>query len=140
MSFCVGEYAMRDLLLLFLLIFSLVLPDTGMATEDIVFLKNSTHIRILAASCAACHGTNGNAVGDNNKDIETVSLAGLKSSYIAQRLMDFRSGARDSTVMHHHAKGLNLDEINQLADFFSHQKIVKHFSPKPQQLKVGGNE
>ncbi len=131
---------MRNLLLLILLISSLALPNIGMAAEDFILLETSTHIRTLAASCAACHGTNGNAVGDNNKDTETLSLAGLKSSHIAQRLMDFRTGARNSTVMHHHATGLTLEEINHLADYFSHQKPVKHFSPKPQPLKVDSNE
>lgn len=131
---------MKNLLLRTLLISSLVLPNIGIAAEDIVFLETSTHVRTLAASCAACHGTNGNAAGNNNSATETLSLAGLESSRIAQRLMDFRTGARKSTVMHHHAKGLSLEEINQLADYFSHQKPVKHFSPKPQPLKVDSNE
>lgn len=113
----------------------LVFSTPGMAAEDIVISDDSLHIRTLAASCAACHGTQGNAVG-NNQSTETLTLAGLGREHIAQRLMDFRTGARTSTVMHHHAKGLTVDEINQLADYFSHQPVVKRYAPQAQSLKA----
>ncbi len=76
----------------------------------------STHIPTLAATCAACHGTNGNSVNI------TPSLAGLDAGYFSSQMFAFKKGERSSTVMHHHAKGLNDDEINALAIYFSHQK------------------
>ena len=73
------------------------------------------HTRTLAASCAACHGPNGNSVGG------TPVLAGLDRSHFLLQMQSFRNGARASTVMHHHAKGLTFEEIEALADYFSVQ-------------------
>ncbi len=77
------------------------------------------HARNLAASCAACHGTNGNSVGG------TPVLAGLERNYFSKQMKDFKSGARPATVMHQHAKGYTDKEIEQLADFFAGQKSAK---------------
>ena len=76
----------------------------------------STHARNLAASCAACHGTNGNSVGG------TPILAGLDKALFVKQLQDFKTGARPATVMQQHAKGYTAEEIELLADFFSAQK------------------
>ena len=73
------------------------------------------HTRTLAASCAACHGPNGNSVGG------TPVLAGLDRSHFLLQMQSFRNGARASTVMHHHAKGLTIEEIEALAEYFSMQ-------------------
>lgn len=73
------------------------------------------HLRVLAASCAACHGTNGNSVGG------TPVLAGLAPNYFITQMQAFRSGTLPSTVMHRHAKGLTEAEINQLAEYFAAQ-------------------
>jgi cytochrome c553 len=74
-----------------------------------------THVRVLAASCAACHGTSGNSVGG------TPVLAGLDRSHFVGQMQAFRTGGRASTVMHHHAKGLTETEIEALAEYFSTQ-------------------
>lgn len=87
------------------------------------------HIRTLAASCAVCHGHLGNPVevGITQKNLQ---LAGESKQKIIERLQSFRSGQAESTVMHHHAKGLIEAEIISLADFFSAQKkIVKTALP-----------
>ena len=76
----------------------------------------NTHARTLAATCAACHGTNGNSVGG------TPILAGLDKSLFIKQMQDFKTGARPATVMHQHAKGYTTEEIEMLADFFSSQK------------------
>lgn len=73
------------------------------------------HLRVLAASCAACHGTNGNSVGG------TPVLAGLAPGYFISQMKAFRSGEPASTVMHRHAKGLTEAEIHLLADYFAAQ-------------------
>ena len=76
------------------------------------------HIQSLAASCAACHGSEGNSVGG------TSVLAGLDASHFVLQMMAFRNGTRSSTVMHRHAKGLTVEEIDALAIYFSQQKRV----------------
>lgn len=73
------------------------------------------HSRNLAASCAACHGTNGNSVGG------TPVLAGLDKALFVTYMKDFKSGARPSTVMYNHAKGYTDEEFGKLADFFAAQ-------------------
>ncbi|MFO1320336.1 MAG: c-type cytochrome [Burkholderiales bacterium] len=71
--------------------------------------------RDLAASCAACHGTNGRASG------EIPSLAGVDRETILDRLGAFRTGARSATVMHQHAKGYTEAELGLIADHFAAQ-------------------
>ena len=86
---------------------------------------DAIHIRTLAASCAACHGTDGNSVGG------TPVLAGLDPRHFTDQMMAFRSGERTSTVMHHHAKGLTPEEIERLAVYFAAQKRVPAVVPTP---------
>lgn len=87
------------------------------------------HIQALAASCAACHGTQGNSVGG------TSVLAGLDPSHFVLQMMAFRNGTRSSTVMHRHAKGLSMDEINDLAVYFAAQPRVNAMLPANQKLE-----
>jgi cytochrome subunit of sulfide dehydrogenase len=98
-----------------------------------VFVSEPTtnqHTTILAASCAACHGSQGNSLG-----VSPV-LAGLDATYFSAQMLAFKNGSRASTVMHHHAKGLTPDEINHLAVYFSQQERVPNKLPKPQPLKA----
>lgn len=101
---------------------------------------NDVHIRSVAASCAACHGTLGNAVRSSNSDEASTgkipALAGVNKTDIITKLQAFKSGERTATVMHRHAKGLTTDEITALAEYFSAQ--VAHTStPLPsQKLRV----
>jgi cytochrome c553 len=130
---------MNKFLLNLMIISSVILPSQGKAAEDFVYADFALHTRTLASSCAACHGTQGNAV-TFNAEFDATSLAGLDKAYIVQRLTDFRSGARPATVMHRHANGLTLEEIHQLADYFSHQKKVKRYLPASQTLKAAQDE
>ena len=85
------------------------------------------HLRVLAASCAACHGTEGNSVGG------TPVLAGLDRNYFLTQMLAFRSGILPSTVMHRHAKGLTETEIHQLADYFAAQPRISAAHPPENQ-------
>jgi len=93
-----------------------------------VFVSEPTtdqHTTILAASCAACHGSQGNSLG-----VSPV-LAGLDATYFSAQMLAFKNGSRASTVMHHHAKGLTEAEIEQLADYFAAQPRVTASVPQP---------
>jgi cytochrome c553 len=92
-------------------------------------LSQSTHIRTLAASCAACHGSNGNSAGI------TPSLAGLNGEYFVTQMLGFQDASKPATVMHQHAKGLHIDEINLLANYFAQQKRMTSNPPKTQTLQ-----
>ena len=75
--------------------------------------------RNLAAQCANCHGTNGNAQpGD-------FPLAGRERKYIIDQMAAFKSGARSgpaATVMHQLSKGYTDEQIALMADYFSTQR------------------
>ncbi|MGB4812750.1 MAG: c-type cytochrome [Methylophilaceae bacterium] len=122
-----------------LLASSLALPIFGLAAEDVVTStpeQITLHTRVLAASCAACHGTQGNAVTGSTTERNAV-LAGKDRADFISKMQGFRDGSRKSTVMHHHAKGLTEAEINQLADFFAQQKPNNATPLTPQTLKAG---
>jgi cytochrome c553 len=109
------------------------LPISGMSAEVLVStdkLSNTPHIRTLAASCAACHGSNGNALGIN------AVLAGMDGAHFTTQMLAFKDGSRPATVMHRHAKGINIDEINLLADYFSKQKRTPSQTPQTQTLNA----
>jgi cytochrome c553 len=84
---------------------------TGCATRS-----PDNHARNMAASCAACHGTNGHSVGG------APVLAGADRTYFITQMQNFKSGARPATIMNKHAKGYSDEEIAKLADFFAAQK------------------
>ena len=120
-----------------LLTTSVCIPQIGHAAEVSAFSDVSNiHIRQLAASCAACHGTQGNSVAANGADGANAVLAGMKRVEFIENMLGFKEGSRKATVMHHHAKGLTEDEINQLAVYFSQQKRVVTTALKPQTLKA----
>jgi cytochrome c553 len=103
------------------LLFTLLMALLGSAQAA----EDNVHIRTLAASCAACHGTNGNSVGG------TPVLAGLDQRHFISQMLAFRSGERPATVMHRHAKGLTPEEIEQLASYFAAQKRTAATTPTP---------
>jgi cytochrome subunit of sulfide dehydrogenase len=112
---------------------SVGLSNIGNAAEVLVSidtLSNTPHIRTLAASCAACHGSNGNALHGN------AVLAGMDGGKFTTAMLAFKDGSRPATVMHRHAKGLNVDEINLLAAYFSQQKRMPSQAPQMQELKA----
>ena len=74
-----------------------------------------TQARSWAASCAACHGTNGKSLGG------IVSIAGTDKALLLQKLLAYKKGELPATVMHQHAKGYSDAELERLADFFSRQ-------------------
>lgn len=73
-------------------------------------------MRLMAASCAACHGTNGHSQSEHMP-----SIAGLETDYFVERMLAFKAGEADSTVMHHHATGYSEAEIRKLAEYFAAQ-------------------
>lgn len=94
--------------------FVLVLPaSAALAADDVQQLRTAA----LAATCANCHGTAGQALDRS----AVPGLAGLSQAYFLAQMKDFRSGARTPTVMHQIAKGYSEAQIEQLAAYFAAQ-------------------
>lgn len=72
--------------------------------------------RNLAATCANCHGTNGNARGDMKP------LAGVPADRIVTMMADYRSGNLPATIMHQIVKGYTEDQVKLIAAYFAAQK------------------
>ena len=71
--------------------------------------------RALAATCAACHGTDGKAASG----AAVPGLAGLPAPYFTEQMNAFKAGTRPATVMHQLAKGYNDAQIAELAAYFA---------------------
>jgi sulfide dehydrogenase cytochrome subunit len=68
--------------------------------------------RAWAASCAACHGTDGQSQSG-------IPPIGRDADTIHRALLAFRNDQRPgATVMHQHAKGYSEDELRRIAAVF----------------------
>lgn len=74
--------------------------------------------RSLAASCAACHGTDGHPARGSTAG----RLAGMPRKEFLKKMHDARSGQSRTTVMAQLVRGYSDAQIEQLASFFAAQK------------------
>ena len=122
----------------FIFVTLVLMPFKGIATEVISFQdanNTATHIRTLAASCAACHGTWGNAASVQGITYKLPLLAGLNTDYFVAQMLAFKAGQRSPLIMQRHAKGLTIAEINALGIYFFNQKPVLQKPLKSQSFK-----
>jgi len=86
-----------------------------------------------AATCLACHGVNGNSTMPG-----VPSLAAQNARYIYLQLRDYQEGRRDNPMMSPMAAGLTRPEMQELANYFSQQKLTsKNFKAEPDKVKKG---
>lgn len=78
--------------------------------------QTSDLARNLAATCANCHGTDGQARGDMKP------LAGVAADKLLAQLADYRSGAMPATIMHQIVKGYTEEQLRLIAGYFAAQK------------------
>ncbi len=71
---------------------------------------------VMAHSCAACHGTNGQLGDEYFKP-----LAGMPVQQFVRTMTDFREGQRASTLMGHVAKGFTDADLKAMGEFFAAQ-------------------
>ena len=91
-----------------------LLAATGLAQA-----QDANLARNLAATCANCHGTNGQARGDMKP------LAGVSAEKIVAMLADFKNGNQPATIMHQIAKGYTDEQIRLMAAFFAAQPAAR---------------
>ena len=71
--------------------------------------------RNLAATCANCHGANGQAVGDMKP------LAGVPADKIIAMMNDYKAGNLPATIMHQISKGYTDEQIRLIATYLAAQ-------------------
>lgn len=75
---------------------------------------NPVPASVMAHTCAACHGTNGQ-LGDEL----FMPLAGMPVQQFVRTMTDFREGKRPSTLMGHVAKGFTDADLKGMGEFFA---------------------
>ena len=80
--------------------------------------QEALYVKGLAATCAACHGTNGASAAGSS----VPSLAGMPRAYMVEQMKAFKAGTRSATIMHQLAKGYSDAQIEQMATYFAAQK------------------
>ena len=77
---------------------------------------SDVQVKVWAAACATCHGTNGQAVGAIPR------LAGADAKATLDALLVHKRGQRQGTIMHQIAKGYSDEQLAQIAAYFAAQK------------------
>ena len=81
-------------------------------------MADATKGKALSATCAACHGADGNSVNP-----VWPKIAGQGAGYLAKQLADFRSDKRSDPTMTAMAKGIASDaDVKDLVAFYATQK------------------
>ena len=92
-----------------------VIASSPIAAEG----ADATLPRNLAATCASCHGTGGVSAGG------FASLAGTKKEDLVAKLMEYKAGTRQGTVMPQLAKGYTDAQIDLIATWFAAQPAAR---------------
>jgi cytochrome c553 len=86
----------------------------------------------FAATCAACHGADGNSgVPANPK------LAQQHPEYIVKQLTEFKAGKRVSPIMQPMAAGLSDADIRNIAYWLGSQKVKPGFAKDKELVSMG---
>ena len=94
--------------------------------------KNAAAGQAKSATCAACHGADGNSVSP-----QFPKLAGQNADYIVRELQRFKSGERKNAIMQPLAAPLSTQDMEDLGAWFSSQ-TVKPGEADPSLVKAGG--
>jgi sulfide dehydrogenase cytochrome subunit len=73
-------------------------------------------IKVWAAACANCHGTNGRA------EPGMEALAGKNQDDMVKTLLAYKAGTKPATIMHQISKGYSDEQLTQIAGYFAAQK------------------
>jgi cytochrome c553 len=70
-----------------------------------------------SATCAACHGPDGNSPTPSFPKI-----AGQHMDYLERALLDYKSGARANPIMQGQVTNLTTQDVKDLSSYFSRQR------------------
>lgn len=88
-----------------------------------------------AEPCVSCHGQKG-----NSSNAQWPNLAAQQSTYLANQLKAFKAGNRINLMMQSMTANLNNEDVNNLAAYFSSQKLVKAGGGDPALTKSGASK
>ncbi|MFN2348313.1 MAG: cytochrome c [Thioalkalivibrio sp.] len=77
---------------------------------------DATRGKGLSASCAACHGADGNSVNP-----EWPKLAGQGEPYLYKQLVDYKEGRRENALMIGQVANLSNQDMRDLAAYYASQ-------------------
>ena len=96
---------------------SRMLAGLGLVGISFWASADALQVRSMAASCSACHGTNGHAQPG------MIALAGVPKEVTIQKMMDYKAGrVPAATIMQQLAKGYSDEQIAAIAGYFAAQK------------------
>lgn len=101
---------------IFLIFLIALFTNSNALAQNSNATKQDYQAVIWAMSCASCHGTDGKAEGVG------LYIAGRKSDELYNLLIDYKTGKRQGTIMHQHAKGYSDSELKRIAVYFSEVK------------------
>lgn len=93
--------------------------------------------KIKAATCAACHGEDGNALVAIYP-----SLAGQGEAYLVKQITEFKTGVRQDPVMAGMVAALSADDIQNISAYFASQTLnpaMAETSARGKQLYMSGD-
>ena len=85
-----------------------------LASTQLLASGNAENGKQKAATCFACHGTDGNAV-----DPQYPRLAGQYNTYLQHVLHEYKDGQRDNPIMKGMVATLSDQDIEDIATYFS---------------------
>ena len=109
-----GRNAFRAFVMM--LISLLCVAPYAFAQSASIQSQRVAEIRLLAATCSTCHGTDGNALGAARR------LSGVAAEDLSKALLGFRDGSLSSTVMREITQAYTPETLVELATHFAAQK------------------
>jgi cytochrome c553 len=85
----------------------------GLLGATSVASAQSLQIKQWAASCSACHGTDGYSEGG------MASLAGQNKAELIKKMNEYKTGKRTASIMHQLSKGYTDEQIEQISAYFA---------------------
>ncbi len=86
----------------------------GLIFNNVIYAGDPAAGAQKSATCAACHGANG-----NSSNPLWPNLAGQQAAYLEKQMKDFRDGRRQDPVMAPMAAALSDTDIADLAAYYA---------------------
>jgi cytochrome c553 len=99
-----------------MVLWALVCASPFAAAQAAKDVLTDMQVATWASSCMACHGTDGKAEGVG------LTIGGQSADELHKDLLDYKSGKKQGTIMHQHARGYTDDELKRIALYFSQVK------------------